>query len=166
MTKIPSLQTHFCSVMESLDCLVKHRQTVGSLIILYVTMNQMAWLSVEGDDSAEVVKDWMKKYLDLPTLGCSEDDLWAARNGLLHMGNTMARDVKRGAAKQIFYSSGPLTYASNESIDVVVIHVATLVKVFFAGVTQFLADLEADTSAATVAEKKAKSMLTFFPVTV
>lgn len=129
-------------------------------MMVYVGIDQMSWLSVSHQKSTGAdFKAWANKYLALDVIGCSEDDLWAARNGLLHMGNTEARDVQKGKAKKIYYLAGAVKCTRNQTADSIFIHEAALITGFIAGAAQFLLDLEADAAARLTAETKADSIL-------
>lgn len=95
-------------------------------------------------------------------LVCSEDDLWAARNGLLHMGTAESRDHATGAAKnKIYYAAGNATCTRNSSQDVVFLHVEKLIMAYLTGVLWFMEDLEGDQAQLSTALAKISRTLTF-----
>lgn len=82
--------SHVKKSSEAIGCLREAGHHVAALMLTYAAIDQMSWLSIPGDmSSGKDFKTWVKKYmLGNSNLVCSEDDLWAARNGLLHMGHS------------------------------------------------------------------------------
>jgi hypothetical protein len=125
----------------------------------------MSWLAVPDPESNGVdFKDWAEKYLTPSIkLGCSADDLWAARNGLIHMAAAESRDFYKSKANRIYYVSGSVVCTENRSQDTVIINSTSLILTFIEGALAFVTDLEADVARLTVAAKKAESFLAFRP---
>jgi len=116
-------------------------------MLTYAAIDQMSWLSIPGEiSSSKDFKAWVKRYmLANENLDNSEDDLWAARNGLLHMGTAESNDHKRGVAKnKIYYTVGNAVCTSNSSHDVVFLNLEKLIGAYLAGVLWFMEDLRND----------------------
>lgn len=95
---------HATKTTAAIVCLRDAGHHVAAVMHTYVAIDQMSWLAIPGDmSSGKDFKAWVKKYmLANGNLVCSEDDLWAARNGLLHMGIAESKDHTTGVAKKRF----------------------------------------------------------------
>lgn len=139
--------SHAKKTTDAIVCLRDAGHHVAALMLTYAAIDQMSWLSIPGDiSSGKDFKAWVKKYmLENGNIVCSEDDLWAARNGLLHMGIAESKDHTTGVAKnKIYYTAGNATCTRNSSQDVVFLHVEGLIMAYLAGVLWFMEDLESD----------------------
>ncbi len=154
---------HAKKTTEAIVCLRDAGHHVSAVMLTYAAIDQMSWLSIPGDmSSGKDFKAWVKKYmLANGNLVCSEDDLWAARNGLLHMGIAESKDHTTGVAKnKIYYTVGNATCTSNSSQDVVFLNVEKLIMAYLAGVLWFMEDLESDQAQLSIALAKISKTLT------
>lgn len=137
--------SHAKKITDAIVCLRDGGHYVAAVMLTYAAIDQMAWLSIPGDIShGNDFKAWVKKYmLSKDNLVCSEDDLWAARNGLLHMGIAESRDHTNGVAKnKIYYTFGNATCTNNSNSNVVFVNVENLTMAYLAGVLWFIEDLK------------------------
>ncbi|MDD2944036.1 MAG: hypothetical protein PHC51_13855 [bacterium] len=134
-------------ITDAIICLRDAGHHVAAVMLTYAAIDQMSWLSIPGNLSCgKDFKAWVKKYiLTHGNLDCSEDDLWAARNGMLHMGTAESKNHTDGNAKnKIYYTVGKAACTSNSSKDVVFLNVETLIAAYLAGVLFFMEDLRSD----------------------
>lgn len=135
----------------------------SALILTYTGIDQMSWLAIANPESyGDDFKRWAEKYL-MPSikLGCSSDDLWAARNGLVHTAAAESRDFYKSKAKKIYYVSGNVVCTENKSSDTAIINSTSLIIAFIEGAVAFIEDLEADVIKLNVAAEKARTLLAF-----
>lgn len=165
MSNSEHIHKHLLKITSAINCLVENEFIEAALMLTYAGIDQMSWLAVPEPESNGVdFKEWANKYLTPSTkLGCSADDLWAARNGLVHMAAAESRDFHKAKAKRIYYVSGNVVCTENRSLDTVIINATYLIIAFIEGSLAFVADLEADVARLTVAAKKAEAILAFRP---
>lgn len=163
MSNSELIHKHLAKITGAINCLVENSFIEAALMLTYAGIDQMSWLAVPDQESnRDDFKDWAEKYLTPSTkLGCSADDLWAARNGLVHMAAAESRDFYKSKAKRIYYVSGNVVCTENRSQDTVIINSTSLIISFIEGALAFVSDLEADAARLTVAAKKAESILAF-----
>lgn len=155
------IHRHLQKITGAIDCLVERGFVEAALMLTYAGIDQLAWLSVatQGSDRIDF-KAWVEKYLSPSTkLGCSADDLWAARNGLIHMSAAESRDFYKANAKRIYYVSGNVICTENKSQDTVIINSTVLMVAFIKGALKFISDLEGNSQNLAVAAQKAETIL-------
>lgn len=157
------IHRHLQKITGAINCLVESSFVEAALMLTYAGIDQLAWLSVATQESdGEDFKAWVEKYLSPSTkLGCSADDLWAARNGLIHMAAAESRDFYKANAKLIYYVSGNVICTENKSEDIVIINSTALIVAFIIGAQKFISDLESNSQNITVAAQKAETILAF-----
>ncbi len=90
------------------ECMSADR-VVASLILIYSTIDSLAWLGISdttSDTTETAFCDWLDTYL-LPFafgIRCDAIDLYGARCGLLHTRSSISKKSRRGDAKQIMYA--------------------------------------------------------------
>jgi hypothetical protein len=151
-------------------CLLKNDFKLAALMLVFTTIDQMAWVALPGDEDVKG-KDfmaWVTTYvlgrdnagLEAVTAG----DLWGARCGLLHTATAESSSLKKGtASKKIAYSYGAVNAKSLVS-EWIVVKVEDLVRSLLAGVLWFKVDLDADGERAAAANAKVARMLLDHPV--
>ena len=165
MSNSAHIHNHLKKITGAIDFLVEKGFVEAALMLTYAGIDQMSWLAVPAQESnGQDFKNWVEKYLTPSNnLGCSSDDLWAARNGLIHMAAAESRDFHKNKAKKIYYVSGGVICTENRSQDTVIINSTNLMIAFIRGSLAFVADLEGDASQLTIANHKAGTMLSFRP---
>ncbi|MEB2870254.1 hypothetical protein [Pseudomonas rhizosphaerae] len=136
--------------------------SVPALMLVYTAIDQMAWLSVPKERATGAdFKRWVEKYMHGNNpLPVSADELWAARNGLLHTGTAESSDNLRDTAvRKVYYTVGNVVNTVNNDQSVVFINVGELSHHFITGVMWFMSDLEADAELSRNALSKLKRML-------
>ena len=118
--------------------------SISVLTLLYCGMDQFAWLNTHKNKHGfSEFKTWVEKYLLIePDLDCTAEELWAARNGVVHMGTSESVNTRNGVNK-LGYSYGPRkakSYIDGHKI----ISIDLLIKAFCVASMNFIADLESD----------------------
>lgn len=150
MDSLPPLVGHAFKMQEAVLCLFKNDFRLAGLMLIFTTIDQMAWLSLADDDEVKG-KDFMA-WVDAYMLGRSNrglesvtaGDLWGARCGLLHTATPESRSLRNGtAANKIAYTYG--TVAATPLVPGwACVRVEDLVASFVTGVLRFKDELEAD----------------------
>lgn len=170
MTSLPPLEAHALKMQEAATCLLKNDFKLAALMLVFTTIDQMAWVALPGDGDVKGIDfmAWVSTYmlgrdnagLEAVTAG----DLWGARCGLLHTATAESSSLKRGtASKKIAYSYGSVNAKSLTS-EWAVIKVEDLIRSLLAGVLWFRTDLNADGERAAVANAKVARMLLDHPI--
>lgn len=134
------------------------------LILVYCFIDQLSWLNTkkEKHDFGDF-RDWVDKYLlSNCELNCSAEELWAARNAVVHMGTTDSVRNRNGVTK-LGYSYGLVT-GNAEILGHKIIDMPNLVLATLSGATYFMEELENDLSKMEVANEKLKKVLSVMPV--
>jgi hypothetical protein len=153
------------SLADSITHLRDGGHNLAAVMLTYTAIDQMSWLSVEPDKHgpkhfAAWVDDYMLSKNPLP---CTADELWVARNGILHMGTAEAAGhATNPSLRKLVYVAGNAKLTANNPAEYVVIKFEDLFLSFLAGVMWFTLDLEADTAKLEVANRKMRKMLRDF----
>lgn len=138
---------------------------LAAVMLTYTAIDQMSWLSVEPDKHGpQDFAAWVNNYmLSKNSLPCTADELWVARNGILHMGTAEAAGhTKNASLRKIVYVAGNAELTVINPAEYVVIKFEALFLSFLAGVFWFKSDLETDTARLEVAKRKMRKMLRDF----
>lgn len=135
------------------------KHSLSLLILVYCGIDQFSWLNTTKDKHGfPEFKEWVEKYLFMHhQLNCDAEELWAARNAIVHMGTTESLNNRNGVQK-LGYSYGPASQ-NNLVSGHKIVPVELLVQAFIEGVMFFITDLEADSIKMAIAEKKVKKIL-------
>lgn len=154
---------HAKKMTDAIVCLRDGGHHVAALMLSYAALDQMAWLSIERDKSEpNDFKSWVTTYiLSKNNLSCTADELWAARNGLLHMGTAdSAAHWSDTTKNKIYYTFGNVTCTTNNSPDTIFLKSEDLIQAYLAGVLWFMSDLEQDQAKLRIAVTKIERVLT------
>lgn len=101
--------------------------TQAALMLVYATIDQLAWLSVPDDESnGKQFKEWVRRYLLVDASSCIPDDvtpedIWGARCGLLHTGTAESREFNQLRARhKLYYTFGGQEAISHEPDEIFV----------------------------------------------
>lgn len=165
---MPSLLVnHTIKFNQAIADLFELNHDESALMLIYVFIDRMAWLSVEGDSNGNDFKKWVNQFL-LPQdrFLCDANDLWAARCGLLHTGSVEARDTKAGRARKVLYCGGGVVVNPDfVPSDEVFVDVGMLHCKLIGAVSSFQSTLEQDSSRYDIATAKLKSIISKVDVT-
>lgn len=157
-------------MQEAAVCLIKNDFRLAALMLVFTTIDQMAWVALPGDGDVKG-KDfmaWVSTYMlghnDAGLEAVTAGDLWGARCGLLHTATAESSSLKNGtASKKIAYSFGALK-ATSLAPEWTVVKIEDLVRSLLAGILWFKADLDANSDRAATANAKVVRMLLDHPI--
>jgi hypothetical protein len=71
----------------------------------FILIDQLAWLISGSEETVNIYfKSWLSKYFIQYYPEITPEEIWASRNGLLHNGSSISRDITNGrVARQLFY---------------------------------------------------------------
>lgn len=153
------------NLADSITHLRNGGHNLAAVMLTYTAIDQMSWLSVEPDrhgprDFAAWVNDYMLSKNPLP---CTAEELWLARNGILHMGTAEAAGhTTNSSLRKLVYVAGDAKLTANNPAEYAVIKFEDLFGSFLAGVIWFMSDLQANTAKLEVAKRKMRKMLSDF----
>ena len=108
--KFPTLADRAAELLSAIHLLWEKHLIAPSLILLYSTIDIMAWLDrPEGkhDVTRADFISWVDAFM-LPGSGlpCSSRDLYSARCAILHSYSAESRQTRHGLARLLFYAWG------------------------------------------------------------
>ena len=144
-------ETQSQDLISSIELCLARGYVAPSLMLIYATMDIMAWLDRdEGHmdvQRGDFVK-WVEKYV-LPGSGlsCTATDLYAARCSLIHSYSAESRLSREGQANETYYAWGTADEGDlQRRIDLAgsrnarAVHVEELLGALKQGVASFIAD--------------------------
>jgi hypothetical protein len=107
-TKEDKLYEFFRNQIAGMTVLFEKRISMPVLILLYVTIEIIAFVRAGGDDrcAGKRFQDFANKYLVKHLSGISASDLWGTRCAFLHTGTPESSSSKKGTAREILYCWG------------------------------------------------------------
>ena len=140
------------------------------LVLLYAGIDTLGWLGTTGDwATGESFKKWVDRYMlpDSP-LTCTSEDLWAARNGLLHTATAKSKLTTDGRARQIWYygkghSEKFLSSKIADRTNIVAVRIVDLIEAFGNGAVRFSKALESDPQLAVLVNPRVALWLRWMP---
>jgi hypothetical protein len=139
-------------LITAIDREMKPRPSLTGFILLYTSIDILAALIRpldQPDTTGEIFKTWVRDFmLKNSSLPCNEEDLWAARCGLLHTFTIQSRNSRQGKAREIHYISDPgfCKYCQDtldpKKLQKVFVVPNELVQTFFSGVAQFIESIQ------------------------
>lgn len=97
-------------LLKAADFLVDHDYVMPGVMLIYCTIDTLAWLSLpdgqEDVHGSDFVR-WVRQYsLESPINPCSAEELYAARCALLHSFSSDSKRSRQGKVRPIFYIRG------------------------------------------------------------
>lgn len=134
--------------MQTIDAikqLVVANRYVQALVVLYSAIDTLAWVSLEtGDVTRSAFCQWVDTYVFPEKLiGCTAQDLYAARCAIVHSGTTESKLSRDGKARELWYVTSSLSaerlqeYARSVGSNAHVIPFTLLVAAFTDGAMNF-----------------------------
>lgn len=132
--------------------LVKENLYTQALVILYSAIDTLGWASLSaGDANRKSFCQWVNKYVEPETrLGCTAEDLYAARCALVHSGAAESRMSREGKASEIWYATAPDSvrtlqeYAGQSKNTVKVVYFTDLLTAFVDASQNFSDEIATD----------------------
>lgn len=143
-----TLDTIVRGLVEALtQAFAKDIPTFPGLVLLYASMDIISSLSRpigQPDTTRTVFKNWVNTYM-LPDsdLGCSADDIYAARCGILHTLSLSSLASREGKAKQICYINKQdgvkrmQDWSDSKGHEVIFVSIYTYAHAFYRGIHRF-----------------------------
>jgi hypothetical protein len=146
----------------------------ASLILLYSTIDIMAWLDrprQHEDTIREDFQRWVETFL-LPgsDLNCTPEDLYAARCAVVHSGAARSRLSREGKAREILYAWGEAHVDDLQDalgcakLPAVAVHIGTLTEALRRGVSRFASALSNDASTAQLVRERVRLFFQDIPL--
>lgn len=154
---------HAKKLIEAMQCLRNEGHHIASLMIVYAAIDQFSWLSTDSEKSTGTdFKNWVDKYmLGRNPFGCTSEELWEARNALLHMGTAESAAHHSGKVKnRIYYTTGPVECVKNNSTNEIIIKIEDLIESFLLGVIWFASEIKSDKTKMDIAIQKIQRSFT------
>lgn len=136
--------------------------TVPALMLTYAAIDQMAWLSVPQERTTNAdFKAWVSTHMhaNIP-MSVTVDELWEARNGLLHTGTAESSANQRDTTiRKVFYTVGGAECTRNDDPTVVFVNAGELFGHYLTAVVWFMESLKADSARLATALSKLDRIL-------
>ena len=160
--------------METIDAvsnLVTANRYLQAVVLLYSAIDTLAWADLaSGDVTRSDFCRWTTAYMNPDSkLGCTAEDLYAARCALLHSAGAASRMTREGRAAELWYVTSPHSVALLEArvretgANAKVLYFTALASAFAEGVMQFNDDLELDTDRLARCSERVRLWLRFLP---
>ena len=136
--------------------------TVPALMLTYAAIDQMAWLAAPQERTTNAdFKNWVNTYMFAPNpMHVTVEELWEARNGLLHTGTAESSANQRDTTiRKVFYTVGAVENTTNNDPAVVFVNAGDFFVRFLNAVMWFMSAMEADSALLSNAVAKLDRML-------
>ena len=105
-----NFDTNIVQLLEATELLIRTTLVTPALLLIYAGIDILGTVdrpSDKDESTGEDFRGWADQYM-MPeqSLGCTADDLWGARCGLLHTYTSESRHSRKGLAKQVLYAWG------------------------------------------------------------
>jgi hypothetical protein len=165
------IDRYIMDTLGSIRQLVEANYYTQALIIIYSAIDTMSWANLTtGDVTRRDIVDWVNLYIDPEnTLGCSANDLYAARCVLVHSTSTESRMSRVGDAREIWYVTSPHSrqalqeYAQENNSQALVVELTHLVALFVDAADRFNIDIYSDQERLTTVNQRIASWIRFTP---
>jgi hypothetical protein len=134
--------------MQTIDAikqLVDANRYLQALVVLYSAIDTLAWVRLEsGDVTRSSFCQWVDKYVVPEKLiGCTAQDLYAARCGIVHSSTTESKLSRDGQARELWYAADSSSaerikeYAQSVGSNAHVVPFTLMVAAFTEGAMNF-----------------------------
>jgi hypothetical protein len=162
-------ESQTAGLLEAIRLCRSRQLTIPALMLLYATIDGMAWCARKNDDhdvTEEDFKAWVERYMfeANPPGHLSSVDLYAARCAMLHGQIAESRKSKHAAAREVHYHSAggcglvPV-FGLNTPQPPVSVDIDFLCDAFEQAVAKFRAAIAADADLSTRVEASASKYL-------
>jgi hypothetical protein len=147
------LEKHTDHLLAAIETCMKDKFTLPALILLYSTIDIMAWLN-RSEEHPDVTRSdfiqWVDTFL-LPDsdLSCTAIDLYAARCSLIHSYIAESKLSRESKASEIYYAWGSAQEQHLQALiewvsayDAKAVHVEKLLDALKIGISRFLASTQ------------------------
>ena len=155
-------------IMSAIDVLFEKECVTWGLMIIMCGIDLMSNLDrPEGnsENTPEDFKNWVKKYIRLRDDNIlTPDDLWGARNAMLHTYGVFSKDVRSGKAKIITWVPNrlvPMRYDPEADQNLVMVDPSAFREAFSKGVSDFRSSTLSDTKKKPIIEQRLPELITY-----
>ena len=161
-------RTYF-ELLDSIYDLVSKDRIVPALILLYTGIDSFSWLS-NSDEKMGIGKrfiNWVDKWIiSQGNLPCTANEIYSARNGLLHRQASKSEISCKGSCREILYAWGDATSAdlqraiihSNNQDTYVAVQLEKLIQSFRIGLTGCFKEINNNASSKDLFNAKAQQL--------
>lgn len=151
-----NFDTNIAQLQAAAELLLRAQLNMPALLLIYAGIDILGAIDRPRDQDESTGEDfraWADQYLTPEqSLGCTADDLWGARCGLLHTYTSESRHTHKGLAKEVLYAWGIGKSEDYNSVlqqlgfgdKAVAVQVEALYRSFSDGIIRFIKCLEAD----------------------
>jgi hypothetical protein len=158
--------------VDAISKLVKENLYTQALIILYSAIDTLAWASLpSGDVKQKDFIAWVDKYITPESkFGCTADDLYGARCGLVHSNAAESRKSRKGESREIWYATSPYSinllreYARQRNDSAKIICFTDLLAAFVDASQKFFDEISIDEIRQRSVDERICRWLKFVPV--
>lgn len=157
--------------VDAISKLVKGNLYTQALIILYSAIDTLTWANLSsGDVTQKVFIDWVDKYINPEKeLGCTAEDLYGARCGLVHSSAAESRKSRKGEASEIWYATSPTSinllreYAKQVNETAKVVYFTDLLEEFVNASQKFCDEIALDETRQQSVNERIRRWIRFVP---
>ena len=157
--------------VDAISKLVKENLYTQALIVLYSAIDTLAWADLPNGDVYQ--KDfiaWVDKYIKPESkFGCTADDLYGARCGLVHSSAAESRKSREGKANEIWYATSPASinvlqeYAKQVNESAKVVYFTDLLEEFVNASQKFCDEIALDEARQQAVNERIRRWIRFVP---
>ncbi|MCL4261915.1 MAG: hypothetical protein KJ069_01800 [Anaerolineae bacterium] len=160
--------------VNTISLLVKENLYTQALIILYSAIDTLAWADKpSGDVTRSEFCAWVSKYIEPDkNLGCTSEDLYAARCALVHSSATQSKMSREGQASEIWYATSPSSvqplqeFAKRQKAKAKIVYFTDLLACFVEASHSFASEISRDESRQIIVDNRIRQWIRFQPVSL
>lgn len=102
---LSNLDVHVRESFKAIQLLYENKLYNQSKYLAFILIDQLAWLISGSEPQVNVYfKAWLDKYFIKYYPEITSEEIWASRNGMLHNGSSISRDiVKQKVGRQLWF---------------------------------------------------------------
>jgi len=102
---LSNFDVHVQESFKSIQLLYKNQLHNQSKYLGFILIDQLAWLISGNEQQVNIYfKAWLDKYFIKYYPEITSEEIWASRNGMLHNGSSISRDiVKQKVSRQLLF---------------------------------------------------------------
>ena len=121
------------------------------------------------ENTAEDFKSWVRRYIRIPgDRDLTPNDLWSARNAIVHTYGVYSKSSRRGDARVITWVPNewfPVRHNPQADPNLVMVDPFAFKRAFSAGVESFLCSTLSDKEKKPILEQRLSELITYLPFT-
>lgn len=130
----------------AIKTLLKAGYFISAAKLLVSFIDTMAYLEY-GDGGGPAFKKWVSSYVDLGSLGITDEELWEHRNSLLHMSTLSSRKVSVGKVRRLVAYVGQLPSGSpSEDLEAKWFDLLWLIQAVAKGLELYIVSINEDSA--------------------